>query len=297
MSEMQLTVRPQDATVLTFDEIMTIGPILAESGYFTDAAKANQAIVKVLAGREIGIGPVASMTGIHVIKGKPAVGANVMAAAVKSNPKYDYRVRSMDNTVCSIEFFERGQSLGLSTFTIEDARKAGTQNLDKFARNMLFARAISNGVRWYCPDTFSSAVGLYTPEELGAQVDEDGDVIEAVTTIIKDEPPTTQKPTNGDQKPARKQAPQPRGPQPEPDADPLSKSFTQTELQARMAQALINVNAATSGHYDSTAHLFQAMKTLDPQFVWPHPANNSSWSDVETVLIERTKTAPADAPF
>jgi hypothetical protein len=41
---------------------------------------------------------------------------------------------------------------------------------------MLFARAMSNGVRWYCPDVFSGAP-TYTPEELGADVTESGDVI------------------------------------------------------------------------------------------------------------------------
>ena len=50
----------------------------------------------------------------------------------------------------------------------------------KFARNMLFARAISNGARWYCPDLFSGNP-VYVPEELGAIVDGEGNVIAAAT--------------------------------------------------------------------------------------------------------------------
>jgi hypothetical protein len=42
---------------------------------------------------------------------------------------------------------------------------------------MLFARAMSNGCRWFTPDIFLGAA-VYTPEELGATVDEDGNVIE-----------------------------------------------------------------------------------------------------------------------
>ena len=43
---------------------------------------------------------------------------------------------------------------------------------------MLFARAMSNGVRWFCPDV--AMTPLYTPAELSAQVDgESGEVIEA----------------------------------------------------------------------------------------------------------------------
>ncbi|NBO17384.1 MAG: hypothetical protein EBV07_00610 [Proteobacteria bacterium] len=54
--------------------------------------------------------------------------------------------------------------IGNSTFTIEDAKKAGTKNTDKFPRNMLFARAMSNGVKWYTPDVFAGPV--YVPEEM-----------------------------------------------------------------------------------------------------------------------------------
>ena len=41
---------------------------------------------------------------------------------------------------------------------------------------MLFSRAISNGLRWYCPDALSMTA--YTPEELGAKVDGEGNVLE-----------------------------------------------------------------------------------------------------------------------
>ncbi|RDT44717.1 hypothetical protein DXF87_27490, partial [Enterobacter roggenkampii] len=44
--------------------------------------------------------------------------------------------------------------------------------MDKFPKNMLFARAMSNGVKWFTPDVFSGPV--YTPEELGGvQITED----------------------------------------------------------------------------------------------------------------------------
>ena len=44
-----------------------------------------------------------------------------------------------------------------------------------FARNMLFARAMSNGARWFTPDVFGGPV--YTPDELGAEVNEQGEVV------------------------------------------------------------------------------------------------------------------------
>ena len=176
----QLAVKQQ----IDIEGLRSIAQILVQSGYFdtkgnTETALA-QAAVKVLAGREMGFEPFASMTGIHVISGKPSVSAGLMSNAVKSSARYDYRVRKMTDAVVEIEFFEKVggklESLGTSTFTIEDARKAGTQNINKFARNMLFARAMSNGVKWFCPDVFSCGT-VYTPEELGATLDGHGEVI------------------------------------------------------------------------------------------------------------------------
>jgi hypothetical protein len=115
------------------------------------------------------------MSGIHIIQGKPTIGAGLMAARVKGFGKYDYKVIEHNDKVCSIEYFQGKESIGVSTFTIEDARKAGTKNLDKFPKNMLFARAMSNGVKWFTPDIYEMPV--YVPEEM-AQVTEDVQAVE-----------------------------------------------------------------------------------------------------------------------
>ena len=145
-------------------DIMSIGKAFAESGMFTDIKSAAQAVVKIQAGQEIGIPPFASMSGIHIIQGKPTIGAGLIASSIKGSGKYDFRVVEHSEKICSIEFYQGKESLGISTFTIEDAKKAGTKNIDKFPKNMLFARAISNGVKFYTPDVFSGPV--YTPEEM-----------------------------------------------------------------------------------------------------------------------------------
>jgi len=145
-------------------EAMALGKTFFESGLFTDIKSAQQAVVKIMAGAEIGLPPFAAMSGIYVILGKPVVGAGVMASLIKGSGKYDYKVMEQGDTVCSIDFYEGKEKLGNSTFTINDARKAGTKNIDKFPKNMLFARAISNGVKWYCPDVFNGPV--YVPGEI-----------------------------------------------------------------------------------------------------------------------------------
>ena len=153
--------------LLPVNDIMVMAKNFAESGMFTDAKQAVQAFVKIQAGQEIGLPPFASMSGIHIIQGKPTLGAGVIASAVKGSGKYDYKVKQMNETICSIDFFQGSENIGNSTFTIEEAKKAGTKNIDKFPKNMLFARAISNGVKWFCPDVFSGPV--YVPEEMPEQ--------------------------------------------------------------------------------------------------------------------------------
>lgn len=158
-------------TNVELDEMQRTAALLVSSGYFTASRDdRNTAIAqlatKIMAGRELGYGPYASVNGIHVIQGKPQVSANLMASAVKANLKYDYRVRKMGDTGVSIEFFEGGQSLGVSDFTADDAKRAGTQNMGKFPRNMMFARALSNGVRWFCPDVFNGQ-SVFVEGEIG----------------------------------------------------------------------------------------------------------------------------------
>ena len=145
-------------------DVMALGKAFAESGMFPDIKSAAQAIVKIQAGAEIGIKPFQSMAGIHIISGKPTIGAGLMAAMVKSSGKYDYKVIEQTDKICVIQFYEGPVTIGTSTFSIDDAKKAQTKNIDKFPRNMLFARAMSNGVKWYTPDVFAGPV--YVPEEM-----------------------------------------------------------------------------------------------------------------------------------
>ena len=163
-----------------FETTQRVAKAMVASGYFNDAKDVAQAIVKIMAGQEMGLPPFAAMTSIHVIKGKPVLGANALATLVKSHPSYDYRVKSLDAKGCTIAFYENGEHLGDSSFTAADAKAAGLAggNWQKYPRNMMFARAISNGAKWFTPGIFGGAP-VYTPEELGADVDEEGEIIDA----------------------------------------------------------------------------------------------------------------------
>lgn len=149
---------------MPLNEMMTIADVFAKSGMFADAKTQAQALVKIMAGAELGLPPFASISGVHIILGKPSIGAGLIASRVKGSGKYDYKIVEHTDDKCVIDFFKGKEKIGTESFTIEDAKRQVTKNMDKFPKNMLFARCISNGSRFYCPDVFSGPV--YTPEEM-----------------------------------------------------------------------------------------------------------------------------------
>lgn len=180
-----MTTEIKKAEILPLDQITTIGKVFADSGLFADVKNASQAAVRIMAGQEIGIPPFASLTGIHIIQGKPTLGAGLMASRVKGSGKYDYKVVEQNDKICSIDFYQGAEKIGNSTFTIEDAKKAGTKNLEKFPKNMLFARAMSNGVKWFTPDIFAGPV--YVPEEMQVTEDVQAVSVETAQWVATDE--------------------------------------------------------------------------------------------------------------
>lgn len=138
----------------------------------------EHAYALVLVGREVGVGPTTALTQIAVIQGKPAFGAALVGALVKKSPRYDYEVTEMSDQAVTVRFTEWvrpvpnveqvvNRLLGESRFTLQDAQRAGlggSPTWQRFPRNLLLARALTNGVRWYCPDVLAGAA--YTPDEL-----------------------------------------------------------------------------------------------------------------------------------
>lgn len=136
------------------------------SGLFKDLRSVSQAVVKILKGRELGIGPYSSIDSINVIQGKLVINANLLAALIRKSKAYDYKITELTPKSCSIVITQDKQPLyPTHTFTIEDAKAAGltrNQTYTAYPRNMLFARCISNASRFHCPDVTH---GVYVPED------------------------------------------------------------------------------------------------------------------------------------
>jgi hypothetical protein len=148
------------------------------SRMFPDVESAEQAFVKISAGAELGMAPFQSMNSIDVIKGKPVVKPALLAGLLDSNTDYDYTVEWEGETACTITIFKGGKERGVSRFSMEDAERAGLlkpssngrpSNYLVYPRNMLWARAMSNAVRWYAPGLTMGPV--YVDGEITADVE------------------------------------------------------------------------------------------------------------------------------
>lgn len=166
-------------------DINTMATVFVRSGYFQDSTAVAQAAVKVIAGKELGIGAFAAMQGIHIIKGRATYAANLVASLIQRSDRFRYRVTRIDNEGCAIDFYENWGpkdgwvKLGESSFGLDDAKRAkldASTTYQAFPRNMFFARALTNGARWYCPSITNGEI--FSPEELGATTDDEGNVIE-----------------------------------------------------------------------------------------------------------------------
>lgn len=161
----EVTVRAP-ALALTEKEARNYAAAFAASNMFKGAGAnmtPDEALVVIMAGQEFGWGPAAALMNLHVIEGRPELSADAQARFIKAGGKYEYRVTEHTNEACSITFLDAktGEVIGIERFTMEDAdmqdlrkptRSGRKSAWEKVPRNMLFARCISNGCAFHCPD-------------------------------------------------------------------------------------------------------------------------------------------------
>jgi hypothetical protein len=139
-----------------------------------NAQRAAEALVKIEAGAELGMGPMAAIGAFHVIEGKPTLSGHGWAALIKGHPRYDYKVGHRDRLRCVLRWFEGGELVGESSFSMADAKAAqldGKAIWKKYPEAMLFNRALTAGARIFCPDV-AMGLPIYTPEELEVTQDD-----------------------------------------------------------------------------------------------------------------------------
>lgn len=165
-----LTVK-QDLTPDVWNMLLNVATASKQARTF-GSVTAEEMAIKLLFCWEHGLPLTAATNGLFVVNGKLAAMSNIMAAALRRHPDYDYEVVEATPTGATVAITRRGTEIGRASFTETDAKRAGLLNKDNwknYPTDMYFARALSAAQRRYAPDVFMQPI--YTPEELGDVVD------------------------------------------------------------------------------------------------------------------------------
>ncbi len=272
MQPKELTTARKTGLGLTLREMTWVGKVFYKSGMFTDTRDEAVAIVKIMAGQEIGLPPFEAMTGINLIKGRPTLAATTIASKIKGSRKYDYRVKVATELKSQIDFYEtepdgKRTMIGSSTFTIEQAQQAGLTGKDNwkaYPEDMLFARNISRGARRFTPDVFGAPV--YTADEIDEETNPSG--LNFLPSSSTPEQPAVAAETASDDEdddeeptpPVEPEEPIDEPPELDDDAD-LDDSIAETERPEREPQEPIELPATVDD--DFKAEVLSDMAALD----------------------------------
>jgi hypothetical protein len=131
-------------------------------------------------GQTLGVDPMTAVQSIHVINGKPTASADLIAGLVR-RAGHKLRVSGDDKrAVVEIVRSDDPDFAFRVEWTIERAQAAKLTSKDtwkQFPAAMLKARAITECARAACSEILQGTI--YTPEELGAVVDQDGNPVDA----------------------------------------------------------------------------------------------------------------------
>lgn len=223
MSNAQLQTTSQELAPLSimpaaseWQMIISMADTLVKSGFLPKAIKTKEAAAAIiLKGRELALPPMTAFGSIHVISGKPSCSSDLqLALLARGGVTWEWLKDGSDGEAV-IQFKRKGFGDAFGRFTIAEARIAEvieveyhgqnknvkrTKLADKdtwksYPANMLRARAVSNGARMIGSDLLMGMI--YTPEELGAEVDEDGTPLEIEGRKPVESPTMPLKPAQG----------------------------------------------------------------------------------------------------
>lgn len=177
--------------ISTIDDLMRISKTLIKSGMLPrDIKTEEQAAVIILKGRELGMPMMESFALINVIQGKPTVAPQGMLGLINRSRQMEDISVVDDGEKCTVTMKRRGRNPHSESFSMKDANMMQTTegwgenkktiplaqkyNWRQMPTVMRKWRAVAACARVVFPDVIG---GMYTPEEMGADVDEDGEIV------------------------------------------------------------------------------------------------------------------------
>lgn len=193
-----MALQKQEYSLNSWTAMKEQASMLVKTGFLPPSIKTpEQAIAIMLTGKELGIGTMEALRGINVISGKPTVSPQTMLALARRSGELEDIKFQEEKTSCTVLIKRKGQTPYSVTFGQDEATQMGLSTKDNYvkqAQTMYRWRALAANLRITFPDVIS---GLYTPEELGAEVLVTG---EGEMTVIEQPKTVTTKSNKVDRK-------------------------------------------------------------------------------------------------
>jgi hypothetical protein len=173
MSTNALTIVPR-----SLDEVNSLAETLSKSTLLPEALKGKTAdiAVQVLAGAELGLAPMASIRGVHIVQGKPLLAADTMVALCLSSGLAEY-FSCVEETADKVTYETKRMGSPhpqRATWSDEDTKTAGLNTKDNWRlhkKQMRRARAKAILARDVYPDVLA---GCFDPDEVHVDARDSG---------------------------------------------------------------------------------------------------------------------------
>lgn len=183
-------------TPSTWDMVLHQAEVLASSNLVAKQfrGRPQDIMTAAIMGYPLGWDVTVSMRYVHVIDGKPSVSPEGMLALVRRAGHSVTGKADATGATVTGRRADTGDSMSF-TFTLDDADRAGLlnkTNWQNYPQSMCWARALSQLCRMLFSDVLLGAA--YTPEELGGEVDADGNVVGLSFAPVDDATPAAAEP-------------------------------------------------------------------------------------------------------
>ncbi len=166
---------------MTTDLVVSIEDKLKEADTFVRSGllppsvnTPEKALVIIQKGRELNIPPMEALSSINVIQGKPSVSPQLMLGLARRTGQLEDIQMTIDKDGATVTVTRSGQSPFTTHFGTKEATDMGLIGKDNWKKQfgtMCQWRALAANLRITFPDAIS---GLYTYDEMGASMDEEG---------------------------------------------------------------------------------------------------------------------------
>jgi hypothetical protein len=162
--------------------------VMSMSGIVPKALQGKPAdtFIVLLTGRDLGIPVTAAINQIHVIDGKVSISPKLLNARLRSLKIGKVIPGKRDATMaeaiaCDMDGTPLGPPVVYTMAMAKQAKLDGKNNWKTYPERMLWWRAVGYAVDDYFPE---AGLGLYSPDELGAVTDADGNPIDPGTAPL-----------------------------------------------------------------------------------------------------------------